>query len=379
MFDNPKVIIKARNRNLNFRVDISLYHNVNIVLGDSGTGKTMLFSDMSDPGTRIEAKDREGKDVHVEFVLNWATGDTYLSNLKLSGGSDRKIILILDDIKGFLMNDRLIDRLKTYRDKTYILFIGRDLKDMYNRRISCFSSALYVVDYSKKPNVVLNKVVSDEKLKLNDIRKYYGSTNTCVSECMDDSGEYMFLKNFFSNVYCSNGRLNVIKTVRSILLEKGSELNSLYIFVDMCSYGTELYDLVDTLSGYCGIDFHICEQYSYEYTVLEMIGKTTKIVQDTDFCICDNGNKASFEKYVAEILSKERFGGCGFFRKSGVPRVFRDPNNTCDNNCVNIRVSKSCRKYKSTKGKLIRSLVVNSDEAKIYALCSDRGYGLCSE
>lgn len=40
MFDSPKVIIKARNRNLNFRVDISLYHNVNIVLGNSGSGKT---------------------------------------------------------------------------------------------------------------------------------------------------------------------------------------------------------------------------------------------------------------------------------------------------------------------------------------------------
>lgn len=169
MFDSPKVIIKARNRNLNFRVDIFLYHNINIVLGDSGTGKTMLFSDMSDPGTRIEAKDSVGRDVHVEFVLNWSTGDTYLSNLELSGGSDRKLILVLDDIKGFLMNDRLIDRLKTYRDKTYVLFIGRDLKDMYNRRVSCFSSALYVVDCSKKPNVVLSRVVSDERLELNDI------------------------------------------------------------------------------------------------------------------------------------------------------------------------------------------------------------------
>lgn len=74
MFDSPKVIIKARNRNLNFGVDISLYHNVNIVLGDSGTGKTMLFSDMSDPGTMIEAIDSEGKDVHVEFVLNLGYG-----------------------------------------------------------------------------------------------------------------------------------------------------------------------------------------------------------------------------------------------------------------------------------------------------------------
>lgn len=258
MFDSPKVIIKARNRNLNFRIDISLYHNVNIVLGDSGTGKTMLFSDMSDPGTRVEATDAMGNDVHVEFVLSWATGDTYLSNLKLSGGDDETVVLVLDDIKGFLMNSRLVDRLKTCRDRTYVLFIGRDLKDMYNMRISCFSSALYVVDYSKKPVVLLKRVVDNEKLKVDGIKRYYGLPDTCISECIDDSGEYMYLKNFFSNVHCSNGRLNIIKTVQDVIAES-TGLKSLYIFVDMCSYGTEMYDLLNALTGYSDINFHICE------------------------------------------------------------------------------------------------------------------------
>lgn len=71
------------------------------------------------------------------------------------------------------MNDRLIDRLKTRRDKTYVLFIGRDLKAMYNRGVFCFSSALYVVDCSKKPIVVLSRVVSDESLGIGDIRSKF--------------------------------------------------------------------------------------------------------------------------------------------------------------------------------------------------------------
>lgn len=373
MFEKPRVIVRSKNDFSGFKSDFELYHDINIILGDSGSGKTMLFSNMSNPDSETVALDKGGNRIPVFYVDNEESGEYQLETMKLRG--IRKALIVSDDAKGFLKSDTLLNRIKECMGETILLFIGRDVTGMKDLKVACFSNALYLIE--EDLNEINIKRVCDYVKWTGDISEKYGTISVCISECEDSSGEYLYLKNFFDVVIPSNGRMNIIKIVKRVMREN-TGIKEFYIFVDMCSYGTSLYDLLEELKRYPDIEFCICEQLSYEYTVLEMMGKVNLISQDTDFCIGRNGNTFSFEKYVAEILSGVRYGNCGYFRKSGVPLIFRNRLYDCSS-CSNDNVRKRCTRYKPTKGKSIKSLIVNSKEASTYVLCSRRGFELCSE
>lgn len=375
MFDKPKIILKASGGSQeNFRTEIGLYHNMNILSGDSGTGKTLLYSRIFNADS-ISAKYVDNSDVEVIFLDSLMYLKGVIAQIKTSESLYK--LLIVDDVKGIFREEGFIDALKSNISSLYVLYIGRDFSNLVNARVTCFSEAIYVIDECDFNGLVTIKRVVDIVRSSNRLQESYRNTiDTCISEGKYSKGEAIYLKNFFKTVYCTDGRLGVIDGIRSVL-DTNKDLKSLYIFVDMCSYGTEILNLIKYLSTVDNINFCICEQYSYEYTILEVMNRVFKIRQDTDYCLNHNGKDVeSFESYVAEVLSGERFGLCGYFRKNSVPGIFNQKEDTC-NSCTKIKRGAVCATYMKDKREWVSLIKERSEEGRIYVECAKGGNMLC--
>lgn len=178
MFEDPKLYVSSLNKKYGFKAEFSLYHDVNIILGKSGSGKTMLFNCMSETTSVTSAIDRDGNSVPIRYISDEEGGNDVLDLLDLRG--IKKVLLITDDVKGFLKNENLLNRIQKYKGETILLFIGRDINGMKGLKFSCFSSAVYVID-ENDGKVTLKNFYAEDRLN-RDITESYGTVSTCISE-----------------------------------------------------------------------------------------------------------------------------------------------------------------------------------------------------
>lgn len=381
MFENSKIIIEATNSVSGFNTKIELYHNVNIIAGMSGTRKTALFNNLIEDDTETVVKDAKGNDVEVFFVSSVRNEVSSIRDAR--NVTDRTLLFIVDDVKGFYKNGDFLKYIHEERNRVFLLYIGRDTKWMLGKNISCFSEAVYMVKLVGKMTMKLEKVCDYFDRYDGSNPKYFNKVSTCISECKDlevqsegdkkdkRSGEQKFLENFFYKVYTAGGKCNVCDRVRDLL--KSTNLRYLYIFVDMCAYGSCIYDLYLCLQEFDHTSVLICEQLSYEYTILEALGKTDLITQDTDFCVGQKNNIRTFEEYVAEILAtKVIYGNCGKFGKDIVPNIFLSMDADCSS-CF-PRKREKCVMNSNSKADTIKALASNSKELYIFAKCSKGGF-----
>lgn len=144
MFDKPKIILKASGGSQeNFRTEIDLYHNMNILSGDSGTGKTLLYSRVFNADS-ISAKYVDNSDVEVIFLDSLMYLKGVIAQIKTSESLYK--LLIVDDVKGIFREEGFIDALKSNISSLYVLYIGRDYSNLMNARVTCFSEEIYVID-----------------------------------------------------------------------------------------------------------------------------------------------------------------------------------------------------------------------------------------
>ena len=144
MFDKPKIILEANGGSQeNFRTEIGLYHNMNILSGDSGTGKTLLYSRIFN-ADNISAKYIDKSDVEVIFLDSLMYLKGVIAQIKTSESLYK--LLIVDDVKGIFREEGFIDALKSNISSLYVLYIGRDFSNLVNARVTCFQEATYVID-----------------------------------------------------------------------------------------------------------------------------------------------------------------------------------------------------------------------------------------
>ena len=79
-----------------YDIDISLYHNINIITGKSGKGKTYLYNALTEDRSEvfITGKDNDGN--IISMSLDSFQSDLPDKNYFLSGGH----FVVLDDISG---------------------------------------------------------------------------------------------------------------------------------------------------------------------------------------------------------------------------------------------------------------------------------------
>ena len=159
MFDKPKIILKASGGSReNFRTEIGLYRNMNILSGDSGTGKTLLYSRIFNADS-ISAKYIDNSDVEVIFLDSLMYLKGVIAQIKTSESLYK--LLIVDDVKGIFREEGFIEALKSNINSLYILYIGRDISNWVNDRVACFSEAIYEIDECDFNGLVTIKRVVD--------------------------------------------------------------------------------------------------------------------------------------------------------------------------------------------------------------------------
>lgn len=141
MFDDIKAVLSADNRYMKF--SISLYHDINIIYGCSGSGKSAFVADLLESfnaGLKVDSEDRI---LHLaDVALTLVDGGKVTSLLPPENGSE--YIVIFDDNKSIFYDIKVIDEVKRRKDCVFLI-ISRDPFGS-NFSTSCFSEAVYSID-----------------------------------------------------------------------------------------------------------------------------------------------------------------------------------------------------------------------------------------
>lgn len=135
-------------------IDFALYHNVNIVTGKSGAGKSYIVSSLLEnmEDVSIVAKDSDGNEIPIKVSINQFSVPTAEALL-----TDNYFV-ILDDMPDDTYANVISNVLKRNTNSVFLI-ITRDsmeFEDLTN--LACFSEAVY--------NVRLNESKLGDKLRL---------------------------------------------------------------------------------------------------------------------------------------------------------------------------------------------------------------------
>lgn len=403
MFDTPKVTIKI-DTDIN-SMNINLFHNVNLLVGGSGENKTNLINAIYDSVTdylsvnnrkvgsvSITGKDVGGSIVEYEVRRIENLGDVpILDDGKKHSG---RVVLdlhempyslyLIDDVRGIYYDTDFRNFLRGSCEKCVFIFACRDLEvppfsgEMASKGcFSCFVEAVYSVKVDEKGyhNSYSLMEYSRELLDDNENTEYYGKIDTCISECGDFSGEYQFLKNFFPTVIPTNGKDNICRRVEDYILSH-DEVGTLYVFIDMCAFGGNFYELCNILLSYPNFTVILCNHYSYEYTILKVVFDDEDSVKKYtgDYNVALDGKYETFESCVSQVLATKKYGLCINFRKGNVPRLFSKYSaESCDECCNSSYKKEKCERC-CTKGEFVRIISSKDKEVKEFIFCSKGGF-----
>lgn len=402
MFDTPKVTIKIET-DLNY-MDVNLYHNVNLLVGGSGDNKTNFINAIYDSMSDYIASNREeglvsvtgidNKGNNVEYEINRINslgdvpvlydGKDHSGRLVLKLSEMPYSLYLIDDVRGIYYDKDFRNFLKGSCEKCVFIFACRDLDvppfsgEMASKGcFSCFVESVYSVKVEEEDFHTTYSLVEycNKVLEKNKNAIYYGKVDTCISECGNYSGEYQFLKNFFPNVIPSEGKDNVCSVLERYI-EKSSKKGIAYLFVDMCAFGANFYELCKLLFKYPNFTVIICNYYSYEYTILKVVFDDINLVASYtgDYNNALDGNFETFETCVSQVLAKEKYGLCTSFRKGSVPKLLsRYSGKSCDE-CCNSSYKKSKCDRNCTKEDFVKMIASKDVEVEEFVKCSKEGH-----
>lgn len=137
MFDKEKVSLHVDTELCN--VDITLYHNLNIIVGESGIGKTQLVNALRKENDRHKLSLSNG--YKIMFY------DPAILHM-LSSSQDDKYIIVVDDQKDIMHQNVLMSLLSRSVDRVFLIVTREDL----GCSSGCFSEAVYTVDVVERGN-----------------------------------------------------------------------------------------------------------------------------------------------------------------------------------------------------------------------------------
>lgn len=334
----------------------NLYHRVNLVIGGSGSNKSHFVQAISDA---IEDNDFSIDGYNIIFVRD--------GNASSPASIDDSAFVIIDDLKSVLYSKKFSEYQKKAKNMVFLIVL-RDtfyFDDVY----SCFSEAVYNIRYSEKAVDGVLKECFElssymDKFVETNTEGIIGMFDTCIIEGSEGKGEYNFYSKIFKNVIPSKGKDNIVNNIK--------ECSSKYVYVaiDWCSFGTNVYELICVISSSDSI-FIFLNSYSFEYLMLEAcFPEKFKYFQE-NYSFGDVG----FEKIVSGYLIKLKYSLKGRFVNKNIPRCLLYE---CSDICSNVEIDKC---YKSSMLKCLNDRFLdmskNSSEIQFMFKISSNGGKLC--
>ena len=296
-----------------YDINISLNHNISILTGESGEGKSHLVGVLNEYRNNIVIA-LDSKPVDMEILI---FTDAFYPR-ELEGGSPK--VVIIDDIRDAYKTSAISDSLKK-NSSIYFLIVARDMSSIpSNALFSCFYDSVYYIDIFVDSDQVehfsLIRVV-DRLSEYTEVEKRY---DTCIIEGSYGKAEYMFISNFFRDIRCCNGKANVVANLYDI----GGVVG--VIAVDLCAIGIFIVDIMDALSR---CDCILINSPSFEYDLVYALSdESRRMVYDSISTDVIDG--LLFENYFYHEFIKLRFGLCGKCSKSSIVKcLYNDCNSAC--------------------------------------------------
>lgn len=346
LFNTPKVVINVDNMWL--KANLSLYHNINLLWGMSGDGKSNFIS-------RLKVAYRNnGLDIGEYELIICSSDDIHLPT------SDGKYLIIIDDIKNIFYDKTVVQYIKNARNAVFLLIIreGASTNDY-----SCFSEAVYTVKYSPDDG---RDIFSFSRIKDNNFTSIShtpeedkGKYVVCVCEGEDDKGEHQLYSEVFGKVFGSWGKDLVVSTLEKVY-NRGYKY--IYVAVDLCAYASRLLDIVDFSNKHPDVSIKITDIYCLEEVLLQTVFSDRSLDNvDTDYVYL-SGSSVTFERYASALLSKHKYGECERFTKGNIPKCFKSD---CSRVCNNKYVFEKCTYNDTSPNDKIMSLFLKHDELKL--------------
>lgn len=308
-----------------YDIHLHLNHNINILTGESGEGKSHLVSALNESRDSIVVS-INSRPIDVEVLI---FTDTFYPK-ELEGNSSK--VIIIDDIRDIYKTNAITESLKK-NNSLYFLIVARDMSTVpANTLFSCFYDSVYYVETSALKGIEYFSLVrAVDKLTTNeDVSRKY---DTCIIEGSYGKAEYMFMSNFFKDIRCCDGKSNVVANLY--------EYNGIVgvISVDLCAIGIFILDILDALSK---SDCILVDSPSFEYDLVYAMADENKR-NEYDGISSDVIDGMFFENYFYHELIKLRFGLCGKCSKSGIVKCLY---NECDEVCSVPKEQRSkCKLY----------------------------------
>ena len=307
MFEVERVHVCLKNEFQD--IDFVLYHNVNIVTGKSGAGKSYIVSSLLEnmEDVSIVAKDSAGNEIPIKVSINQFSVPTAEALL-----TDNYFV-ILDDMPDDTCANVISNVLKRNTNSVFLI-ITRDsmeFEDLSN--LACFSEAVY--------NVRLNESKLGDKLRLEQMccsdlysvamqsEEYCGKYDCCVVEGEGGKAEYTLFSYAFNCVQDCQGKSHVIRKLSNLIKDTNEPI---LVCVDMCAFGVYLEEFV---KEFADKNVTLCEYYSLESSLVLALDKTN----DYRNICSDFIDGITFERYFSNKLIGMRVAVCGKFSKTSLP------------------------------------------------------------
>lgn len=361
MFDLERVHFSINNEF--YDIDFSLFHNINILIGKSGSNKTNfatcisnIVSTFGDIFTSGYDSKREKCKYNTRVILSGSAVD-------LERYENGRYFIIIDDVRVYYM-DKVISMLKRNSELIFLL-IDRGSECSVNnkysvRNLQCFYDAVFYSDYNRVENkryFRLKSYVSDlDNVSIRD-SGLENSFDCCIIEGSKLKSEYQFYKNFFGDVIASSGK-SVIADKLSCIQDKQKPI---IVIIDLCGIGEELCRIITELKFLDNA--YIMDILSFEYSLVSSRVSFIRNKLNEDVLnvlklnVSDVIEGMMFEHYFYRVLSDIKFGKCGKCTKSGLPKCFKVE---CTSKDCKVLDKSTCNIYGDLKARL-KSICINSD------------------
>ena len=302
------ISIKIEQKNPKIYYNLRLKHNINIILGNSGTGKTTLYELIqnyeyyNNNNIKIYNNgDSSRVKVHALNKMNYDTLYKYKDTL-----------IILDEESDFMCSQEFASQVKSNPSNCYIL-IYRDLSSLSNLPIN--KDAIYEIEnngmyhylrpcYSKKCYSLCN----------------FTSINDIQAIKTEDSGSgYILYQELYKPIktksYCGNGNLKNLTCKESLIVVDGAACGS-YIPVIMNLAITNLIYMTESL------EFILLHSLCFKKYITSELIYTYRYIDCALFI--------SYEQYYTYLLNNIYLSlyGESYFKGSNISLLLYDDNKT---------------------------------------------------
>lgn len=279
--------IKINSEDLQY--NITFNRRLNLIVGDSGTGKTLLYNLVSD---FLNQNDSE-----VKLSSSFPIVISNLSRWKQDLEQMKNSIILFDDINVIeLASFSTMYKKYAVENNLWIIAMSRE-DDLASKSKQLSYSPDAVYQLINKKDMVLN--VPFYKIPSCNIKPDY-----IVVE--DSSAGFEFFNYLFSdssiNVVTSKGKSNIEKTVLNLLNK--NEKAFILVFVDLAAFGCHMYEFYHKILQFYSNVYVVPCYECFEYLLLRtnMLRTETAVINSFNNIEHDANQYYSWEKYFESLL-----------------------------------------------------------------------------